>query len=204
MKNFFLNNRLIILLLLFVVMLTPIAIYVFSPKQAPPKQEDQAPQEENQQPQKHVSSLQKTIIGKTGEQDVNSLSGFLKKETLPSGQIKYSFESPLSARPNEILINNGIVVFEKELVPVSPSSTGYTTISQTTATFGQPEKIFNGSKFYGWVLKHYIYSSQGFAFVGNPNNDEIYEFDFFKPTTVENYVSLYGGDISRQSSPPQE
>lgn len=152
----------------------------------------------------NVSPLQKAVIGKTTEEQVNKLPGLLNREVFPDGQIKYNFESPLSLRPNEIILKNGRVVYERELTPEEPSLVGYTTLSEMTQRFGNPDKVFEGSKFYGWPLKQYIYSTHGFSFVANPNNNEVYEMNFFEPMSVPEYEARYGQDITIDSGPHVE
>src|SRR3989344_6716077 len=106
---------------------------------------------EFQAPQ-NISPLQRAEIGKTTEEQVNKLPGLLSREVLPDGQIKYGFESPLSSRLNEVIIKNGRVVYEKELTPEIQNSVGHTTRSEMTQGFGNPDKVLEGSKFYGWPL----------------------------------------------------
>ena len=157
-----------------------------------------------QSPEPIVPALQKSIIGKTPESEVDKNPGFLRKESLNDGRTKYVFESPLTVRPNEIITRDGRVVYEKALTPSNPSSQGYTTVSEMINQYGQPEKLIKGSKFYGWGLDQYIYASKGFSFVGNSYNDEVYEFGFFGPMSIENYVGRYGDDITDNASPPIE
>lgn len=148
-----------------------------------------------------VSPLQKVAVGTTTEDKIKQLPNFEKAVPLPSGNTEYQFTSPIVIRPNTVVAQTGIAVFERELTPQTPNATGYATISQYKAQFGQPEKDAQGSRFYDWVAHTYIYASRGFAFVGNPNTDEIFEFHFFPPTTADNYIKLYGEDINEGAQP---
>ncbi len=144
------------------------------------------------------SSLQKTVPGKTTVQDVErTVPRILKKDVLPGGGVQYSFQSELISRPNQIQTKNGVAVFEKELIPENPSARGYVLISTYINSLGKPEKIIKGSNFYGWSINTYVYPNKGFAFIGNPNTDEVLEIHIFKPLSVEDYVKMYGEDINQ-------
>lgn len=186
----------LIILVVFFTLISPQQniLYKASPTPTPT-------QEGTTQLHTNVSPLQKTEIGITTEDQVAKLPGLLDVESLPNGQTKYNFGSPLTSRNNEILVLDGVVIYERALTPVSPSSIGYTTISEILRTFGDPEEMIVGSRFYGWPLRHYIYSTQGFSFIGNPNSDEVYEFSFFEPITTSEYKALYGQDIPEDSGP---
>lgn len=153
-------------------------------------------------PPEKVYSLQKTIIGKTTNEEVEKKPDLLKKETLPTGEIKYSFKSPLSTRPNEIITKDGQVVFERVLAP--PVTDDSIRMPTYRKQYGSPEKVLRGSNAYGYWMETHIYARLGFAFVANPNNNEIFEFHSFKPTTPETYIQTYGQDINSSLGPAIE
>jgi len=207
MNNFFWIHKIGIFIASFVVILVTLLLFIFliNIKQ-PPNGGVVLPTgvKKTSQATEQIISLQKTKIGITKEDEVVKLPGFIKKETLPGEQTRYSFESTLNARPNEIITDNHIVVYEKDLIPESPSTPGYTTISDIESRYGNPERIVNGSKFYGYFIDYYIYASLGFAFAGNKHTNEVYEFQFFKPMSIQEYLNFYGSDVSFTSSPPKE
>lgn len=149
------------------------------------------------------SPLQKTQIGVTTEKDIASIPGITKK-TLPDGINEYSLESELKTRPDLFLAKDGTIVYEREITPVDPNSPGYQTLSSIVAKFGNPEKEVKGSNYYGSFLNTYIYASQGFTIIANPNTDEVYEIQFYKKTTPEDYLKEFGGDVNPNIKNPSE
>lgn len=159
----------------------------------------------SQLPATKVYVLQKTTIGLTTASEVEKIVGLQKKEILPNGENQYFFPSELPARPNLVRADkNGVVFFERELVPSDPSSPGYVKTSQYANNYGQPEKTIRGSFYYGWAITAYVYANKGFALVGNPNTDEVFEIHIFSPTSVDEYVKNYGEDLNPGAQPPQE
>lgn len=137
-----------------------------------------------------IPSFQKTIIGKTTTQEIETIPGITK-----TPDSNYSYSSYLVQRPNEIKIENNTASFERVLVPISPSDPNFTTISQLSQQFGPPDQTVRGSKYYGDFPNTYIYATQGMAFIGNPNTDEVYEIQFFTPMTPDEYKKKYGQEI---------
>lgn len=151
-----------------------------------------------------ITPLQKAEPGITTDNQINVLSNLIKKATLPDGSNSYTFPSEITVRPDEVVTKNGVAVFEKELIPEEHDATGYALISQYTTKYGQPEKMIQGSKFYGWFIITYIYAQKGFAFLGNPNTDEVYEIHIFQPMSTEKYMQQYGQDLNPGATPPEE
>lgn len=151
-----------------------------------------------------LSPLQKTIVGKTTDGEVEKLPNLQKKETLPDSSTKYTFSSQLTSRPNEIITHDGLVSFEKALLPLEPGKGGYAKASDYINVLGQPEKIIKGSRYWGWNVSTYIFASKGVTLTINSYANLVYEISFFKPTTIDDYIQKYGQDISPQLSPPNE
>ena len=204
MINFIKSNKPIILLIIFVFLLVPIILAVF------PREGNKNGEKQNASPTpgtgqvNKISPLQRVVVGKKPDVELDKLPNFLSKVALPGGQTQYNYESQLNNRSNQIITSGGKVIFERELTPENPTTPGYATISQVKAQFGEPDRVIKGSKFYGFPLEQYIYSKKGFAMVANPYNNEVYEFSFFTPMSVEEYVSKYGDDITSASGPNKE
>lgn len=149
-----------------------------------------------------IYPLQKTIINITQDSDIQALPDIIKTEILPNGEKRYSLTSPVPlSRPNLILTQNGVAIFERIITnEANPSSKDYATVSEYKNLFGNPEKTIKGSKYYGNFMNTYVYSSRGFAFIGNPNTDETYEVQTFVPMSADQYMKQYGQDIDL--SPP--
>jgi hypothetical protein len=138
----------------------------------------------------YLPGLQKTRIGETTTQDVEKIPGITK-----ISDSQFTYPTYLNQRPGEIVIQNNVVSFERVLVPSSSSNPNYTTITKLQILFGEPEKITKGSRFYGEFLYTYIYASKGMTFIGNPNTDEVYEIQFYRPMPIQEYLRLFGSDV---------
>lgn len=144
-----------------------------------------------------LSPYLQTTIG-SEEKNLESFPGFKSKAPRSKNETQYTFSSPILLYDNTIVTDQGKVIYEKAIT-VDP---GYThpTISSYESRFGKPELVVKGSKTYGEFAKTYIYSQKGFALIGNPFTDEVYEIQQFKPMTVEEYMVLWGKDIDRTQS----
>lgn len=152
-----------------------------------------------------VNPLQKAAIGSQLTTELESRPDFLGKQTLSTGETEYSFVSEIDVRPAIILTDkNGEVIFERIMIPSEPESTGYSLISEYKTRYGQPEADIAGSHFYEWAIHTYVYASQGFALIGNPNTDEVFEIHSFQPMSVEEYRVKFGQDIDVNAQPPIE
>lgn len=149
------------------------------------------------QPPTKLSPFQKTIIGKTTVSDVEKDYQINTRQTLPNGDLKYSINSKIEARPDQIIFHNNLAQFERVVLVGNPSISGSIKLSDQILKYGPAEKVNKGSKFYGYHMDTYIYATKGFAFIANTNADEIYETQTFSQTSLENYLSNYGEDITQ-------
>lgn len=147
------------------------------------------------QPPALLLPSQKVIIGKTTTTDIEKNYRVKQKQSLSNNELKYSIDSNIEARSDQIIFQNNLAKFER-IVVVGNSNSGNIKISTQILKYGPPEKILNGSNFYGYQMDTYIYPAKGFAFIANKNTDEIYEIQTFAPTSLDNYLSNYGDDIS--------
>lgn len=116
-----------------------------------------------------------------------------KKDENPDGSIKYTLASSDTTRPNIIVVDpqNDVVIFQRTV----RDRDNNTLLPQYRDLYGQPEKTFSGSRFYGNTAQTYVFANDGVAFIANPQSNTIFEIHFFLPTTVDNYVQKYGEDI---------
>lgn len=149
-----------------------------------------------------VSVIQKGIINNGVPKGIEKSPDFEYKTILPDGDIKYTFESPLVRRKNEIIAKNDSVIFERILTPEKSITLGYAKISDYTKIFGQPPEIIRGSYFYGPFISTLIYADKGIALIGNRRTDEAYEIHVFEPMSVKSYRELYGEDINENAEDP--
>lgn len=151
-----------------------------------------------------TSPIQQTIIGKTTKEEVEQLPGRVLKEEIEDGSVRYSFSSALVSRPDTIIVKEDRVIYETIITPESPHAQGHTTIDHYQDQYGEPEAVLNGSKFYGWHMRNYIYAQQGFVLIANPYTGEVFEIHAFQPMTTEEYIQYYGNDISPEAQPAIE
>ncbi len=142
----------------------------------------------------NISPLKKTHIGITTEEELKSIPNISQNGNT------YSYPSPLILRPNEVIVENGVVVFEKVLIPEDQEGPYFKTVTSLKNAIGDPDGIIKGSAYYDWYAQTLIYSQLGLAAITNPYTDEVFEIHFFEPTSVENYISRFGGDIQESPS----
>lgn len=139
-----------------------------------------------------ITSLVNLSIGKTTDKEVSQIPGVENKEKMDNGY-KYTLAPSPYLKNNEIVTKDGKVVFAK--ISVSVNDKNYGTVQGYLSKFGSPDKTFTGSRYYGASIKTYVYSTDGFAIVGNPDTGTLYEIQKFQPLSVADYLKLYGQDI---------
>jgi len=142
-----------------------------------------------------TSPVKRTVIGVTTEEEVKKRYQIISSTSNNKGGIDHRINSIWKSRPNIIETTSGIVSFERALAPLNPNEPGFSKISTYLSSLGEPEERINGSLYYGPFASVYVYASKGVSFVGNPNTDEIYEFQYFNPISVDEYKKVYGQDI---------
>jgi hypothetical protein len=147
-----------------------------------------------------LSPLLKTQIGDRMDTGIlHTVTNAELTQKDDQGKAVLSYSSEQIARPNIIESVHDAVVFERKLLPLDPTAEGYAKISDFKKKLGEPEKEASGSRYYGPYFKTYIYAGQGFAAIGNPNTDTVFEIQQFKPMSVDDYVTQYGSDITNTS-----
>lgn len=139
----------------------------------------------------------KSMPGKTTKQQVLTYQNLKESKSLADGSIQYSFRSPVALRDDLVITKDDVVVFERVITRLQDSR--LPKISTYQDKFGNPERTETGSSYYGEHEKTYIYTSYGFALVGNPFTDEIDEMHIFIPTTADKYLKQWGSDIQREA-----
>ena len=198
------NKRILIPLVPLVLFIVAFIVFVFfsafSPSAPLPPQED---------PLTPTPSIAIDIVSPTeqpgedhsdGDGDMivsyEDISTFQKKEPLPEGLFKYAFFSGRPGRPNIIVASpdGQGALFESSV----SSPTALPSLSEYLSLFGQPERTFVGSKFYGPSAHIYIYAqTKGFAFIADPKTNTVLETHHFPPMSVEDYIRRFGEDIQQ-------
>jgi hypothetical protein len=182
------KTKLLLLGLVGIVILTTVIIALQPSPGAP----------DSEQPK--VTPSQTTIIGRKITPESEKRLDITKKEATSEGKTIYSLKSQNAIRSDQIITQNEQVIFQRYYVPENPADPNHLLIDKMLETNGQPEKIIKGSKLWGPYMNTYIYGSRGLAFIGNPNTNEVYEVQNFKPVSIEEYLRLYGDDIDE--TPP--
>jgi hypothetical protein len=114
-------------------------------------------------------------------------STFQNKEKRSDGSVLYTFSSGNPQRPNiSIVTSTGNLLFSRDAEQPLAS------VSAIITSFGEPERVIKGSKFYGQQANIYIYASAGYAFVGDPNASAIFETHHFPKMSVDDYIKKFG------------
>lgn len=111
------------------------------------------------------------------------------KSPLPDGTAKYTYESTNPNRPNEIIVKNGIIIYQRTVV-----NNKY--IYHYTNTLGAADYNFQSSRFYGDNTSTYVYLEEGTAFVADASTTLVKEQISFQPTNFEEFKEKYGQDIA--------
>lgn len=144
-----------------------------------------------------IFPLQKTLIGQSIDRTTGGKLDIKNQEATEDGRLIFSLNSQNPLRADQVITKDDKVIFERIYIPESKSDPNHLLISTVIAKYGQPEKIFKGSRLWGHFVTTYIYSGKGVAFIGNPNTDEVYELQIFEPVSVEEYIQKYGDDINQ-------
>lgn len=111
-----------------------------------------------------------------------------QKTVLADNEIKYSYPSSNPNRPNEMIVKDGTVIYQRTVV-----SDKYT--YHYTNSLDAPDYNFQGSRFYGSNTVVYVYLKSGTAFVTDANTTLVKEQILFQPMNIEDFKQKYGGDI---------
>ena len=111
--------------------------------------------------------------------------------------VVYFYPSETENWPTKIYVSETTqkVTLIKRFFP-SPSETYQSFISQ----FGPPDKELFGPH-QGAGFSVFVFLKKGVAIVANPNSGMILEIWYFSPTTLEDFLSSWGKDLT--STPPE-
>lgn len=148
------------------------------------------------------SPFQKTVIGKTSDKEIDSLTSIISKEASSDGTITYLVKSVNSLQPDKVITKNGAVIYE-DTSSFTDALGGFPKTASYMDKFGNPEKKIDGSEKYGPFVSTYIYAEKGFSLIGNPNTDEVYEIQRFLPMPIVEYLNKYGSGIGHTTPGPE-
>lgn len=198
MRNDF-NNKQILLLMIVGISLTVLVVIIVlrlfltpsptSNVSASPTPTSVASADNNSQ-NYQFSTLQKTTIGITKEEDIPTIFRVVSSDDLGDGKKKYTVQSQQPGNPNEIIAQDGKVISETTVTQI-PSDTPFPDIEDFISIFGKPEKEIQGNLNYGWPINAYLYPTKGYMLLANKFTKEVYEIHRFEPMTLSEYEDIY-------------
>jgi hypothetical protein len=123
------------------------------------------------------------------DENPEELTGFERKEQRSDGTTAYIYTSENPDRPNITIRNsdNLIIFYRNQSTKEQPLMT----IPLIQETFGEPDRIIQGSTYFGQQAQIYIYSEYALAFIVNPQTNETYEEQGFPYMTVDEYLNKF-------------
>lgn len=121
-----------------------------------------------------INDLQKVVIGQTTDEEISKIPG-IKLVSEDGGQKLYELPSVINARPHQITTIDGLAKTERVVLPAYTTQRGYMTINDMVKKYGIPEKMLQGTEFYGYHTQRHLYPTKGLYFVVNPNTNEVFE-----------------------------
>lgn len=137
-----------------------------------------------------------TKINQTGEGELQSLPNFKTKSVGADGTSQYLYSSDFNNRDDLIIVNQGVVVFERRITRVENDKLPL--LSDFSSKYGPAAVEKFGPIFYGDFVKTYVYPDKGFALVANPYLKEVGEVQTFVPMTAEQYLNTWGKELKDQ------
>jgi hypothetical protein len=124
------------------------------------------------------------------EENPQTLPGFQKLETNKNGTITYYYASENPSRPSIKIANESNQIFYSRTL--TSQKLQLPTISLFKQTYGDPEQIVQGSRFYGQNTAIYIYGEMGMAFIGDTTTGYVFEQHLFSPMPPNEYMQRFG------------
>jgi len=115
------------------------------------------------------------IPGKTTENDV--LKTFGTPIASSAGILQYPSNS--QTRNNEVVVDNGLVDFVKEIVAYNDPIT----LTDLKNKYGDSPVLYGPDSINGYYLFYHL--DKGVAYIANPISDNVIEIWYFTPTTLQ-------------------
>ena len=110
----------------------------------------------------------------------------------PQGQLIITdYASNSETRPNQVVYDNQVVQFIKEIISYKDSKT----VDDIKKEYGEAEIVLYG---HGSVSNYnlYAYPNKGVAYIGNDYTSDLLEVWYFQPTTIEEFRSTWAPEYS--------
>lgn len=115
------------------------------------------------------------------------IEGVEKKEVMSNGMTKLYLPSPNNNHPNIMIFSDNKFVFKRVVNPQDDLQP----IRGFLEMYGNPNKIVNGSVYYGQQYNKYIYADSGFTLIVDQNNMVVEQHEY-PPTSVNSYLQRFG------------
>ena len=128
-----------------------------------------------------------------GDLDASGLENVQSAQSLPDGTKKYTAASSNPSRPNIVITKGDLTIYQRKV----PEPEADIPLQNFIEQFGQPERIIEGPEFYEFgTTSEYVFAKNGVSIVVNNQDSQVLEQLFFRPTTVDDYLSSFGNDGS--------
>lgn len=139
------------------------------------------------------------IVGQTKEQEIKKLPNIKKIESSDSGETKIFLKTERALRDDLVETKNGVVTFERKVT--DSRDPNQPVLSEFLKQYGNPEQIKVGSRHYGDSEKTYIFAKYGLALLVDLYGNYIDEIQHFSPMSADEYLSAWGSDVYKNTSP---
>lgn len=133
------------------------------------------------------------LPGKTEKNEIISRFGEPNKSVTTATNETLFYNSKISTRNNQIIIEGGIVILVKEMF----SYTDEKKISNFSEVYGLPNYSLFGPDSAGGN-KLYVYPDKGIAYIGQPKFDALEEVWYFSPTTIDDFKKRLAPNYSEK------
>jgi hypothetical protein len=141
-----------------------------------------------------IASYKSVIPGVSTEDFLNEVLGTPVKTTIDGNKLLNEYKSTSELRFHSAVIENGRVIFIKEIV----SSRDSTKASSVMESYNSaPNTLYSKSSNASFDL--YVYPTNGIAYLGHKDGT-LLEIWYFEPTTIGNFLNTWGSDYSTQPS----
>lgn len=142
-------------------------------------------------PNMQAASYKSVVPGISTEADLNKVLGTPVKTTINGSQKIDEYKSTSELRLHGAIIENGKVVFIKEIV----SAHDTLTTKNITDVYGNAANVLYNSKFPNASFNLYVYPPNGIAYLGHVDGT-LLEIWYFAPTTIGDFTSRWAQDYS--------
>lgn len=138
--------------------------------------------------------------GSSSQEDVNKVLGSPVKEEKNNGTILAEYKSSNQYRYHTVEFENNTVSIIKEVINTPDNKNSESIIS----VYGVAPYILY-DQYPGSTFNLYVYPQNGIAYLGHKNGTTLLEIWYFKPTSIDNFISKWGQGYGKEKpvGPPK-